>query len=32
MEWLAEHRIAPELIEWQYHTNERNHLYLRKCG
>jgi predicted O-methyltransferase YrrM len=32
MEWLTERRIAPELIEWQYHTNERNHLYLKKCG
>lgn len=32
MDWLEEFRLVPELIEWQYHTNERNHLYLRKCG
>jgi len=30
--FFAEREHTPELIEWQYHENQRNHVYIRKCG
>jgi predicted O-methyltransferase YrrM len=30
MQWLNERLTTPELIEWTYQENQRNHIYLRK--
>lgn len=32
MDWLSRYEFTTDQIDWQYHTNERNHIYIKKCG